>query len=81
MGQLGEPILANGPRILPSPVLSALCRLQLLEKVQEILNSEFRLLMSTLRRKMILNCLKRRLDLIYDALTEKPSENPFCGRI
>ena len=50
------------------PVLSALCRPQLLEGIQEILDSEFRLLMSTLRRKMILNCLKRRLDLIYDAL-------------
>ena len=52
------------------PVLSALCRPQLLEKVQEILDSEFRLLMSTLRRTMILNCLKRRLDLISDALTK-----------
>ena len=52
------------------PVLSALCRPQLLEGIQEILDSEFCLLMSTLRRKMILNCLKRRLDLIYDALTE-----------
>ena len=52
------------------PVLSALYRPQLLQKVQETLDSEFCPLMSALRREMILNCLKRRLDLIADTLTE-----------
>jgi hypothetical protein len=50
------------------PVMSALCHLQLLQRVQETLNSEFRPLMSTLRREMILDCLKHRLHLFQKAV-------------
>lgn len=53
------------------PVLSARYRPQFLQKVQETLDSEFRPLMSALRREMILSCLKRRLDLIAETLTEE----------
>ncbi len=50
-------------------VLASFCRPNLLQQVQETLDNEFSLLISPLRREMILNCLKWRLDLVSDALT------------
>ncbi|MXX13112.1 MAG: hypothetical protein F4Z86_06650 [Gemmatimonadetes bacterium] len=49
-------------------VMSALCHPQLLQRIQETLNSEFGPLMSTLRREMILHCLKHRLHLFQKAV-------------
>lgn len=55
------------------PALEALCRPQLLQWVQETLDDEFCLLMSPLRREMILTCLKQRLELmtVSDTSTEE----------
>ena len=55
------------------PALEALCHPQLLQRVQETLDDEFSLLMSPLRREMILTCLKHRLELmtVSDTSTEE----------
>lgn len=50
------------------PALVNLCDPRLVEKVRAVLDSEFSPLMSTLRRKMILRCLQRRLEFLSDAL-------------
>lgn len=50
------------------PALVNLCDPRLVQKMQEVLDSEFNLLMSALRRRMILRCLQRRLELLSDAL-------------
>ncbi len=62
------------------PALVALCRPQLLQRVRETLDSEFRPLMSTLRREMILACLKQRLQelrqrLALRAVSDTPTED------
>ena len=49
-------------------VMSALCHPQLLQSIQETLNSEFGPLMSALRREMILHCLEHRLHLFKKAI-------------
>ena len=48
--------------------LANLCRPQLVQKVRDVLDSEFSPLMSALRRRMILRCLQRRLELLSNAL-------------
>ncbi len=50
------------------PTLANLCHPQLVQKVRHVLDSEFSPLMSALRRRMILRCLQRRLELLSDAL-------------
>ena len=50
------------------PTLVNLCHPQLVQKVRDVLDSEFSPLMSALRRRMILRCLQRRLELLSDAL-------------
>ena len=49
-------------------VMSDLCHEQLLQRIRETLNGEFRPLMSALRREIILLCLKRRLYLFKKAI-------------
>ena len=50
------------------PTLANLCHPQIVEKARHVLDSEFSPLMSALRRRMILRCLQRRLELLSDAL-------------
>ncbi len=50
------------------PMLANLCRPELVQRVRTVLDSEFSPLMSTLRRKMILRCLQRRLELLSETL-------------
>lgn len=62
------------------PALTALCRPRLLQRIRETLDSEFRPLMSTLRREMILACLKQRLHelrqrLALRAVSDTPTED------
>ena len=62
------------------PALVALYRPQLLQQIQETLDSEFHPLMSTLRREMILACLKQRLHelrqrLEWVAVSDTPTED------
>ena len=52
-----------------SPVLANLCRPQFVQQVREVLDGEFHPLISDLRRKMILRCLTKRLDLVSATLT------------
>ena len=49
--------------------LVSLCRPRILHQVKALLNSEFRPLMSVVRREMIMTCLKRRLALLSETLT------------
>ena len=50
------------------PALVNLCPPQFVQLVQDILGNEFHLLMSNLRREMIIRCLTERLNLVFPVL-------------
>lgn len=59
-------IRQNCPDLFPAPV--NLCPPQFVQKARAILNGEFALLMSALRREMILNCLEQRMERLSNSL-------------